>query len=76
MIYRQRETIIDDLLLRVVYPWFTALHATSFLKLAHFWIVPVKDVDAAVRIPAPSSELGVELSGEAAHSEPLGRVAG
>lgn len=76
MIYRQRETFVDDLLLRVVFPWFTALHATPLLRLAHFWIVPIEGVEAAPRLPAPPPELGVRLPGEAAHTEPMGRVAG
>ena len=75
MIYRQRDTIVDDLLLRVIYPWFTALHATPLLRLAHFWTVPVPDVHAALRMPARSTTPGVELPSEATPSEPLGRVA-
>jgi len=51
VIYRQRATIADDFLLRVVFPWLIALHATPLLKLAHFWIVPVRTVDE----DAPSS---------------------
>ncbi len=76
MIYRQRDTVVDDLLLRVVYPWLTALHATPLIKLAHFWMVPVPDVQLALRMPTRSTTTGVELTGEASPSEPLGRVAG
>src|SRR6185437_10727947 len=75
VIYRQRDTIVDDLLLRVIYPWFTALHATPLFKLAYFWTVPVQDVNAALRMPTRSTTAGVELPSEAASSEPLGRVA-
>lgn len=76
MIYRQRDTIVDDLLLRVIYPWFTALHATPLFKLAYFWTVPVRDVQGALRMPTRSTTAGVELPSEAAPSEPLGRVPG
>ena len=41
MIYRQRQTVVDDFLLQVVCPWLVALHATSLLRLARIWSEPV-----------------------------------
>ena len=40
MIYRQRQTFVDDFLLQVVCPWLVALHATPLLRLAHIWREP------------------------------------
>jgi hypothetical protein len=41
MVYRQRTTAIDDFLLRIVFPWLVALHATPILRLARIWSEPV-----------------------------------
>lgn len=41
VIYRQRTTVLDDFLLRVVCPWLVALHATPLLRLAPIWSEPV-----------------------------------
>jgi len=51
MIYRQRNTVMDDFLLRVVCPWLVSLHATSLLRLAPIWSEPV-----AVSRPAKRRE--------------------
>lgn len=55
MIYRQRVTVLDDLLLRVVFPWLVALRATPLLKLAQIWTVPVVERETErLRVdPAP-----------------------
>lgn len=76
MIYRQRTTIVDGLLLRVVFPWLTAIHATPLLRLAHVWTFPVERADATPKGPGLAERAGVQLVGEATHSQPMGRVGG
>ena len=49
MIYRQRQTVVDDFLLQVVCPWLTDLHATRLLRLARIWSEPVFPVARASR---------------------------
>ena len=41
MIYRQRQTVVDDFLLQVVCPWLADMHATPLLRLARIWSEPV-----------------------------------
>jgi len=41
MIYRQRQTVVDDFLLQVVCPWLADLHATRLIPLARIWSEPV-----------------------------------
>lgn len=76
MIYRQRTTIADGLLLRVVFPWLTAIHATPLLRLAHFWTIPVERTDVSPTGAGLAERAGVQLVGEATHSQPMGRVGG
>lgn len=49
MIYRQRQTVVDDFLLQVVCPWLVDLHATPLLRLARIWSEPAFPVSKASR---------------------------
>ena len=47
MIYRQRQTVVDDFLLQVVFPWLVAWNATPLLWFARIWSEPVLPVPTA-----------------------------
>jgi hypothetical protein len=42
MVYRQRNTFLDDFLLRVICPWLVHLHAAPLLRLVPHWCEPVE----------------------------------
>jgi hypothetical protein len=53
-IYRQRATVADDFLLRVVFPWLTSLHVTPMVPFARFWSEPVDWGEIAMPQPSGS----------------------
>ncbi|MBX6771241.1 MAG: hypothetical protein IRY83_05915 [Chloroflexi bacterium] len=63
MIYRQRETIFDEFLLQVVFPWLTALHATPLRRLARFWMVPVRTGTAHRPASTPAARVWSKITG-------------
>lgn len=66
VIYRQRTTIIDDFLLRMVFPWLSAVHATPLLRLARFWTVPLKPMPPTTpgpALPRPVERLWSKIGG-------------
>jgi len=76
VIYRQRTTIADGLLLHVIFPWLTAIHAAPLLRLAHIWTVPVEPSDPRPAGSGSVERAGVQLVGEATHTQPMGRFSG
>jgi hypothetical protein len=41
-VYRQRTTALDEILLRVVFPWLASAHVTPLLALARIWSEPIE----------------------------------
>lgn len=63
MIYRQRVTVLDDLLLRFVFPWLVTIRATPLLKLAQIWSVPVRYQDSERTRAKPAPPVWSKIEG-------------
>jgi hypothetical protein len=61
-VYRQRTTAIDDVLLRVVFPWLVSVRVTSILCLARIWSEPVAFGAAAAGPPNLFAQLWSKMT--------------